>query len=72
MNNSIGKIVTAEKFWVWTELTESKHPDRKAGEKVYRNYEHQAPLLWLEKGYIREAQEVDMPEGQTDIFDFIV
>ncbi|MNH78588.1 hypothetical protein D3C73_308950 [compost metagenome] len=62
---------TAKTFLVWTELTESLHPTRKAGTKVYAIYETAAPKSWVEKGYIRDAEEEDMDEGQVDLFEII-
>ncbi|UVI31191.1 hypothetical protein [Paenibacillus spongiae] len=41
--------------WVWTELTQSLHPDRVAGQPVYEAYRTTVPLSWYEKGYVREA-----------------
>lgn len=63
--------ITAKTFWVWTELTESLHPERKAGTKVWSIHEKTAPRSWFDKGFIREAAEEELPEGQTTIFDFM-
>ena len=51
----------AKTEWVWTELTESLHPDRKAGEPVYDHYRKTVHRSWVEKGYVVDASEI---EGQ--------
>lgn len=45
--------------WVWTELTESLKPDRKAGETVPEGYlskghtEYYPYASWVTKGYVK-------------------
>jgi hypothetical protein len=56
---------TTETQWLWTSLSETMHPDRKAGEPVYEHYRNTVPLSWYEKGYVKED------EGQIDLFDII-
>ena len=44
--------------WVWTKLTEKKHPNRKAGTPVHTAYmregdtEYHPHRSWIDKGYI--------------------
>jgi len=54
----------AKTHWVWTELTESLHPDRKAGTPVYEHYRQYVPRLWYEKGYVVDAEDC---EGQVEL-----
>lgn len=66
-----GANATTDTMWLWTELTESMHPTRLAGTPVYEIYRQKVPSTWLEKGYVREARPEEMPEGQTDLFDYM-
>lgn len=49
--------------WIWTALTESLHPDRKAGDPVPLGYlmeghsEYYPYRSWIEKGYVERKDE---------------
>ena len=49
--------------WVWTELTESIHPDRKAGTPVHLGYlmkgykEYYPYNEWIKKGYVERIEQ---------------
>lgn len=53
----IGRTVWTETFWVWTEATERLYPDRKAGMPVFVHHRKSVPLLWIHRGYVREASQ---------------
>ncbi|WP_342495714.1 hypothetical protein MHB69_14570 [Bacillus sp. FSL K6-0994] len=50
--------------WVWTKLTEKKHPDRKAGTPVHTAYmregdtEYHPHSSWIDKGYIERVDSL--------------
>ncbi|MFP3421717.1 hypothetical protein ACQCU3_03730 [Bacillus altitudinis] len=50
--------------WVWTKLTEKKHPDRKAGTPVHTAYmregdtEYHPHSSWIDKGYIEHVDSL--------------
>ena len=54
----------AKTHWVWTDLAESLHPDRKAGTPVYEHYRHYVPRSWHDKGYVIDAEDC---EGQVEL-----
>lgn len=49
--------------WVWTELTESLKPDRKAGESVpvgcmtRGQHEYYPYSAWIKKGYVKRCEK---------------
>ncbi|MFJ6415039.1 hypothetical protein ACIQLG_19860 [Terribacillus saccharophilus] len=59
-------------LWVWSELTQKKKPNRKAGDAVPIGYliegatEYHPPHSWIQKGYV---EKVEMK--QTTIFDYL-
>lgn len=61
-----------QNLWVWTELTEQKMPDRKAGDAVPKEYltegsnEYCPPSSWIKKGYVERIQM-----QQTNIYDYL-
>ncbi|MFB1100874.1 hypothetical protein [Terribacillus sp. JSM ZJ617] len=61
-----------QNLWVWTELTQQKKPNRKAGDAVPIGYliegttEYHPPASWIQKNYV---MKVEME--QTTIFDFM-
>lgn len=78
MNDAIGKTVSTETHWMWTSIAEAKwdkhHVEpRKAGMMLteinsegYRSKRIHVPLLWVQKGYVIEADG-----EQTDLFDYL-
>jgi hypothetical protein len=52
---------SAKTHWVWTPLTESLHPDRKAGKPVFEPFKKTIPRSWHEKGYVVDSEEYDTP-----------
>ena len=51
--------------WVWTKLTETIHPDRKAGTPVHKSYlikgrnEYFPYPSWIEKGYVEKNKSIN-------------
>lgn len=51
--------------WVWTKLTEEKHPDRKAGTPVHTAYMREGDAewsphsSWIAKGYIQHVDTLN-------------
>jgi hypothetical protein len=67
--------------WVWTKLTESIHPERKAGDTLGVYEVHgTVPQYWVEKGWVEQKPEneiyafrvvndYDLQEGDTVIIE---
>lgn len=58
---------SAKTHWVWTPLSESLHPDRRAGKQVYDHYKSTVPRSWYDKGYVVDAEDYEKP-GQQELF----
>ena len=66
-----GEKVTAQTYWVWTDVAAAKNPSRSvSGVPVWPHYQKDAPKEWLNQGLIIDASEY-VEEGQTTIFDFM-
>ncbi|WP_411552211.1 hypothetical protein [Paenibacillus lautus] len=63
--------VTAQTYWVWTELAQEKNPKHaRAGDPIWPHYKYEAPIDWLEKGLICDSSKI-VKEGQADLFEYI-
>lgn len=63
--------VKAQTYWVWTKKAQELEPKRhRAGERVWRHDQINAPMKWLEDGLIIDESEF-VKEGQVDIFEYI-
>lgn len=62
MNMDRNRKVQKANPWVWTELTETLKPDRKAGDPVPLGYlseghsEYYPYQSWIQKGYVRKGR----------------
>ncbi|MGM1048385.1 MAG: hypothetical protein ACQEXX_19910 [Bacillota bacterium] len=63
--------VTASTFWVWTQKSQDLEPKRhRAGERVWKHNQINAPAKWLEDELICDESEF-VKEGQADIFEYM-
>jgi len=55
-------IAEPGKIWVWTSLTESIYPDRKAGEPVWERLRCSIYKSWADNGWVeqKEKERIEM------------